>query len=157
VKIRNVDRLKRKLASLPIAARQEMRAALEKSAAEIVDLQRRFVPVKSGTLRKSIGYTFGDYAAQNANVRGVSGSSGTSKDKDLSVTVHAGDASAFYAAFVEFGTAPHVNRGRFAGSQHPGSPAEPFFYPGWRLGKKRAKGRIARAVNKAARKVASNK
>jgi len=88
VKIRNVDRLKRKLASLPIAARQEMRAALEKSAAEIVDLQRRFVPVKSGTLRKSIGYTFGDYAAQNANVRGVSGSSGTSKDKDLSVTVH---------------------------------------------------------------------
>lgn len=155
MKIRNVSRLKKKLASLPRIARQEMRKALDQSAAEIVDIQKRFAPFESGALRNSIDYTFGAYRAENSNVRGVTGGRGRLDDDDLTVTIHAGDAKAYYAAFVEFGTDPHINGGKFAGSKNPGTTAQPFFYPGYRLGKKRAKSRIARAATKAARKVAS--
>ena len=88
-------------------------------------------------------------------------------DPDLTVTIHAGDAKAFYAAFVEFGTTGHKIEAKLApalhlyGSgyvesvNHPGAAARPFFYPAWRLVKKKAKGRISRATNKAAKKVAA--
>lgn len=38
---------------------------------------------------------------------------------------------AYHAHFVEFGTKPHINGGLFAGSQHPGTRAQPFIRPGW--------------------------
>lgn len=38
---------------------------------------------------------------------------------------------AFYARFVEFGTAPRINGGRFAGTQHPGTAPQPFMRPAW--------------------------
>ena len=59
-----------------------------------------------------------------------------------------------YALGVEFGTAEHKNEGEFAGSENPGSHAEPFFYPAYRLGKKRYRARLGRAYSAAARKVA---
>jgi hypothetical protein len=54
----------------------------------------------------------------------------------------------FYARFVEFGTAPHINLGEFPDTLNPGFTSEPFFYPGFRARKKDS---IAR-INKAARK-----
>ena len=36
---------------------------------------------------------------------------------------------------VEFGTAPHVNGGQFAGTMHPGTKAQPFMRPAWDGGK----------------------
>jgi HK97 gp10 family phage protein len=48
--------------------------------------------------------------------------------------------SAFYARYVEFGTSH--------------SAAEPFFFPGYRLMKKRVKGQIRYSATKAVRKVA---
>lgn len=38
---------------------------------------------------------------------------------------------AFYARFVEFGTAPRINGGKFAGTQHPGTAPQPFMRPAW--------------------------
>ncbi|MBU4529177.1 MAG: hypothetical protein KUA43_18040 [Hoeflea sp.] len=32
---------------------------------------------------------------------------------------------------LEFGTEPHVNAGRFAGTQHPGTTAQPFLTPAY--------------------------
>lgn len=153
MKIKGVDKLKRKLKAMPKVARDEIHGALQKSAAEMAATAKNFAPVKSGALRASIGYTFGEYAPENSNVRGVGGG-GKLNDRDLTVTVHAGDAKAYYAAFVEFGTAPHENEGRFAGSEHPGASAHPYFFPAYRLVKKRVKSRISRATNKAAKKVA---
>lgn len=37
----------------------------------------------------------------------------------------------FYAHLVEFGSKPHINGGRFAGSKHPGTAAQPFIRPAW--------------------------
>ena len=136
MKIKGVHQLKRKLKKMPEAAKQEIRKALEKSAAEIVDLMRRMVPVDSGDLRDSIGWTWG--APPKAAVV-----MGTVGDAGLVITIYAGSDAAYYARMVEFGTmkmAPH-----------------PYFRPGFRLGKKRAKSRISRATNTAAKKVAAGR
>ena len=154
-KVQNVERLKKRLAAIPKRARVEIRKALEKGAQEIATMARVMAPQDSGDLRNSIGYTFGEFIPENSNVRGVQGGAGLG-DPDLSVTVHAGDAKAFYAAFIEFGTAPHPQGGQFAGTQHPGTAAQPFFFPAVRLLKKRVRGRINRAVKKAARDAVSS-
>lgn len=138
MKIKNKDRLKAKLAAIPKEARAEIHKALDKSATEMVQTAQSFAPVKSGKLRNSIGKTFGEYKADNPNVRGVTGSGVA--DPELTVTIHAGDQEAYYAAFVEFGT--------------KAAPAHPYFFPAWRLLKKRVTSRIKRAMTKAAKKVA---
>lgn len=165
MKIKNLDRFKRKLAAMPVVARQEIHSALQASAEEITDLMKRSAPVRSGALKRSIDYTFGQYTPDNANVRGVTG--GGRGGHDLSVTIHAGDEVAYYAAFVEFGTQGHRIKADRAPAlhlygdvfkeevDHPGASARPFFYPSWRIGKKKAKSRITRATNNAAKKVAA--
>jgi len=142
-----------KLARIQGAPRTAIHAALRQGAEEITAMQKRLAPRDSGDLADSIGYTFGDYRAQNANVRGVMG--GTSgNDPDLSVTLHAGDAKAYYAMFVEFGTAAHTAGGKFKGAQHPGTAPHPFFYPAYRALRKRAKSRISRATTKSIKEAA---
>ena len=140
MKIERREQLKAKMLALPQAIRLELRKALETSADEMADVARRFAPIDSGDLRASIGYTFGNYMADNANVRGVTGGGGAG-DNDLTVTVHAGSKAAFYASFLEFGTVKMA--------------AHPYFFPAYRLTKKRVKSRISRATTAAARKVAA--
>ncbi len=95
MEIQNLERFKRKLAKMPVVAREEIHAALQASAEEITDLMKRSAPTKSGALKRSIGYTFGEYKPANGNVRGVTG--GGRGGHDLSVTIHAGDEQAYYA------------------------------------------------------------
>ncbi|MCB5173646.1 HK97-gp10 family putative phage morphogenesis protein [Microvirga lenta] len=154
-RVRNRDKLLRKLAALPQKARQTIGPAIDQGAAEIVGMQKRLVPKESGALERSIRAVKGNYKAENANVRGVS-AGGVQGDPDLSVTIVAGDAAAWYARLVEFGTAPHENKGLFAGTQHPGTRPQPYFYPPVRALRKRVKSRITRATKKAAREVASS-
>lgn len=115
-------------------------------------MQKRFAPVDSGDLQMSIKYTFGYYAPDNANVRGT-GTSGAG-DPDLTVHIHAGDARAWYARIVEFGTRNARTIQNYFG--HKGvnvtvaaMPAQPFFYPAYRTLKKRMKSRLTRAARKA--------
>lgn len=145
MKIRNLDRLKRKLKRLPAVAREEIRAGLEKSAAEIVDLMQRMVPVDEGKLKASIGWTWGAPPEGSTVLAQAAGAAG------LAITIYAGDASTivtnsrgvqFQNAFLqEFGTAK--------------MKANPFFRPAWRLNRRRARSRISRAIGKAARRVAA--
>ncbi len=138
-----------KMARMGKAPRAAIKEAIRKSADEINALQRRLAPVVSGDLQLSIRYTFGTYKPDNANVRGVTASGGVG-DPDLTVHFHAGDKDAFYAAWIEFGTAgPWQIKGKFMGSTHPGFAAQPFFYPGFRALKKRAMRRINTAARKA--------
>lgn len=150
-RILGLDRLKKKLRRFPSVVEAEIRAAMEVSANEIVALAKSLAPADSGTLRNSIAWTYGD-APQGSIVLGkVKGS----QSGNLKITVYAGGPDAYYARFIEFGTAPHINGGRFAGSANPGTAAQPFFYPAYRATRKRAKGRVTRAVNKAAKRVAA--
>lgn len=147
--------LLQKMERMGKAPRAAAREALRKSADEINALQRRLAPVVSGDLQLSIRYTFGSYKPENANVRGVGASGGTG-DPDLTVHFHAGDAKAFYAAWIEFGTAgPWEIKGKFIGSTHPGFAAQPFFYPAFRSLRRKAMSRITRALRKAIKDAAS--
>ena len=139
MKILGRRKLERRLALMPEAARAEIRIAMEKSAAEIVALMKSLVPVDSGDLRDSIAWTWGE-APKGALVLGRTRKSLAAK-AGLSLTIYAGGGDAYYARFVEFGTVEMA--------------AQPFFFPAWRLGRKRARGRIARAASKAAKKVAA--
>ena len=58
-KIQGLDRLNRKLAKLPAVAKQMIRQAMEAKANEIVAMMKNLVPVDDGTLRDSIGWTWG--------------------------------------------------------------------------------------------------
>ena len=153
-KVQNRDRLLKKLADLPTKTRAAIKPAIQQGADEIVAMQKRLVPKRSHNLERSIKSVSGNYTPDNANVRGVGGG-GKGGDPDLTVHVVAGDAKAWYARLVEFGTAPHINGGKFKGTQHPGAKARPYFYPAVRALRRRVKSRITRATKKAAQQVAS--
>lgn len=144
--MQNRKRLLDRLKKIQGAPRKAMRAALEQGAQQVASHARSLAPKKSGALVKSIGYTFGNFTRGS----GVLATSGTREgDPDLTVTVHAGDATAFYASYVEFGTSPHTAGGKFKGAAHPGATAQPFFFPAWRANKRSVKARITRAMRKA--------
>lgn len=152
-KVQGLDRLNRKLKALPKAVEEEISKAMEQSANEIVALAKSLAPVDRGDLQMSISWTWGD-APKGSMVIGKVRAAGRGAG-NLQITVFAGGGDAWYARFIEFGTAPHINGGRFAGSTNPGTVAQPFFYPAYRASRKRAKGRVTRAVNKAAKRVAA--
>lgn len=153
MKVQGLDRLNRKLKALPKAAEEEISKAMEESANEIVALAKSLAPVESGDLQMSIGWTWGD-APKGSMVLGKVKSKGLGTG-NLQITVFAGVGDAFYARFIEFGTSSHENKGKFDGSQHPGTSAQPFFYPAYRAARKRAKGRVTRAITRSAKKVAA--
>jgi HK97 gp10 family phage protein len=144
VTIKGRRELVNKLGKLPPAARKRIRAALEKSAREMVTLARAAAPVgDTRRLRESIGYQFGAFEEnRKSRSRITSDTVGGVADPDLTVQVHAGGGEAFYARFVEFGT------------RKPHRPAKPFFYPAFRLARKKLLQRIKSATEKAAREVA---
>jgi len=132
--------LARKLKAIPQEAKSEIRKALEASAEEIVRLAKNLVPVDDGDLQMSISWTWGA-APKGAMVLG--NVIGPSDKNDLTITIYAGGGEAFYARWVEFGTQKMA--------------AQPFFLPAYRANRKRARARISRGVNKAAKKVASSR
>lgn len=155
--------LRKKARALPAVAKQEIMAAMEAGAAEVVSMAKGLVPVDRGDLRDSIGWTWGDppkgsiVIARTRPLRNAG---------DLRLTIFAGNDRAFYARWVEFGTAAHSTakgadrsskRKRVAaGHMHPGARAHPFFFPSYRANRKRIKSRVSRAITKAAKKVAAS-
>lgn len=108
------------------------------------------MPVDHGGLQASITWRWGN----DAKIA-YSQTLGSVGQHELSARISAGNSKVRYAHLVEFGTHAHIAGGKFAGAEIPAIPAQPFFYPGYRLGKKRAKSRIARAITRAAKKVAA--
>lgn len=131
MKIQNRDRLRRKILSLPAFVRQELGAALQKSGDEITSIQKTLAPEEDGTLKGTIRNT---YDESDLRVTMTAGGPETTKPIREGLS-----ADYDYALAQEFGTKE--------------MPANPFFFPGYRLGKKRAKSRITRGINKAAKRV----
>lgn len=150
-KIQGLDRLNRKLAKLPAVAKQMIRQAMEAKANEIVAMMKNLVPVDDGTLRDSIGWTWGKAPKGSLTLASVKATG----DSDMTLTIYAGNKEAFYARWVEFGTARHENGGLFAGSIHPGTTAQPFFFVSWRANKRRTVRAIRKASRDSAKKVAA--
>ncbi|NTA58430.1 HK97 gp10 family phage protein [Agrobacterium tumefaciens] len=148
--IRGLDKLNRKLKQLPAAAEKRIKEAMGQGADEIVALMKALVAVDSGELRDSIGWTWGDAPKYSQKIATVK-----STDGKLVITIYAGNSKVRYAHLVEFATKAHENGGLYAGTQHPGTKAQPFFFVSYRALRRRTKSRITRAINKSAKEVAS--
>lgn len=133
-------RLQARLAKVPEVARAAAQKAMEEAAQEIVDAMRAAVPVDSGALRDSIGWTWGDVPAGSFTITEIrSGKNKGDQYATLRIKIYAGDKKAFYARFVEFGT-------------KTGMVAQPFFFPTWKAKKGDFKRSVREAVRAAVRK-----
>lgn len=113
----NRDRLRRRMKAIPTGVRKAAREQLRKNAEELVQTQQGFAPQDAGDLKASI------------KQQDVSDSTRISR------RVSAGDSSAPYASWVEFG--------------HGQAAPRPFFWPAYRLKRRRFKARMTRAAKKA--------
>lgn len=122
----------KRMAAIPVAARAAVQPALVKGAEEIAAIQRGLAPRDEGDLIGSIEVTG---PGQNTPPYSQPGGSMVVPENMAAITV--GNTDVRYPHLQEFGTTNH--------------PAQPFFWPGFRLGRKRALNRIKRAVGKAIR------
>lgn len=137
-KVLRLEKLQKKLNAMPKIARQEIQTALEQAATEIVELAKSLVPEDTGDLKDSIGWTWGKVPKGAMTLGKVRAAELAG---DLTITIYAGNNEAFYARWVEFGTQKMKDR--------------PYFYPAFRALRKRSRSRVTRAINRAAKKVAS--
>lgn len=139
--VKGLARLQARFRQLPEAIRIEVRRTLEMNADDMVDAMKRLVPVESGALRDSIGWTWGKAPKGSIAVGKVA----ENESSDMAITIYAGtrdkslgDRDAFYARFQEFGTRNMA--------------ANPFFWPSVRSNRTKARSRLSRNVRKAAMK-----
>lgn len=121
--IQGLAELHKALQDLPVKLEKKiLRGALRAGAKVMADAAKSNVPVKSGALRKSIRL------------------SAKTKRGRVTATVKAGNAQAFYAHMVEFGTAAHriapkkadalaTPAGPRKSIEHPGAKPKPFMRP----------------------------
>lgn len=136
-------RAKRIFKQLPQTVTLRLEAQNAKNARILANVMRGFVPIDEGVLDASI------IAVKVKRPSGVAWS------------VRAGDFDAYYARFVEFGTdareaqEPRRNA-RYkrrlvmttAIAAHHGTKAQPFFWPAYRMMKRRMKSGMSRAGKK---------
>lgn len=132
-KVKGLAEYKRRWGAIPATVRKNMRYELEEIAEQIVAQMYSLAPQLTGDLAGSIGWTWGD--APEGSL--VIGQVGNNKYGAMRITIYAGGGDQFYALFQEFGT--------------KNMPANPFFYPVWRVNRRRVRSRVTRAIKKAVR------
>ena len=125
-----LSRFQKRMRAIPVEVRKAVVPALEKSGDEIADAMRALAPEDTGDLVGSIEVTL---PGQQTPPYSHPGGAKVVAENEVAITV--GNADVRYPHLVEYGT------------QH--APAQPFFWPGFRLNRKRAENRIKRAVSKA--------
>lgn len=136
--VKGLDALHARFDAIPQRIVAEVTKQLEKEAAKVVADMKRLVPVETGALRDSIGWTWGAAPKGSLTIGSVKG-----RDYGrLSITIYVGtrdkargNADAFYARWQEFGTVK--------------MPANPFFFPAWRSNKTRVNNNIRGAIKRA--------
>jgi HK97 gp10 family phage protein len=124
-------RLQKRLKAIPEGVKAAVKPALEKSGNELVGTMKQLAEASrdSGDLIDSIQMTPGGKATPLYRQPG-----GSTVVPENSVAITAGNSEVRYPHVVEYGTQK--------------APAQPFFWPAYRLLKKRITNRIKRAVSK---------
>ena len=136
-------RIVAKLKQIPAVAVDAARLAMEEGAQEIVDAMKAAVPVLSGDLRDSIGWTWGELPPGTFMIDEIrSGKNKGDQYATLRIKIYAGSRKAFYGRFKEFGTKDQ--------------PAHPFFFPVWKAKKADMKKKIRDRVREAIREAWRN-
>jgi Bacteriophage HK97-gp10, putative tail-component len=120
------EKLKARLAAIPKAVKQAVAPAIEAAAEDLARSMRDLAHVRHGALRDSITVT-------------PPGGTTPKGDRVAGETQSFVTADAGHATYVEFG---HMADGKHV-------PAEPFFWPAYRLRKKALQAQIKRAVRAA--------
>lgn len=122
----------RRMNAIPKAAREAVRPALMQGAYDVADAIEALAPEDTGDLKGSVAVTGAGQATPPHSQPG-----GAKVVPENSVAVTVGNTDVRYPHLVEHGTAK--------------APAQPFFWPGFRLARKKAQDRIKRAIGKAIR------
>jgi HK97 gp10 family phage protein len=118
------------------------RAAMEQGATETVGMMKRLVPVETGELRDSIGWTWGKAPAGSLTI----GTVGSTNYATMRITIYAGNEKTRVGQRNQFQLARIIEFGTQI------MPAQPYFFPSWRTMRKRVQSRIKRATKQAIRK-----
>lgn len=142
------DALARRLAAIPEQVKRLVQPAILKSVQEVAAAAKTLAEASrdDGDLIESIEAT-----GPGGTTPAYSSDGGRRTLDELQGAVTVGSPDMRHGHLVEFGTDPHTNGGQFAGTQHPGTKAQPFLLPAWRLNKRRVENRINRAIRKAIR------
>lgn len=127
-----LKRFQERMRAIPEDVRKAVKPALVSAADTVADTQRALAPVDSGDLELSIHVTEPGEATPP-----YSQPSGSRVADELEAVVTVGDSDVRYPHLVEYGTTK--------------TAAQPFFWPGFRLSRKRAEGKVKRAISKAIR------
>lgn len=136
-------RIVAQLKRIPEVAVDAARQAMEEGAQEIVDAMRAAAPFKSGDLRDSIGWTWGELPPGTFMIDEIrSGKNQGEQYATLRLKIYAGSNDAYYARFIEFGTVK--------------APAHPFFFPTWKAKKAALRKKIRERVRAAIKEAWAN-
>lgn len=127
-----LNRLLRRIAAIPKGVKEAVKPALQKSGDELTSRMKLLVPKDSHDLEHSIVAT---PAGQSTPAYSQPGGSMVVPENTVMVT--AGNSAVRYPHLPEYGTAH--------------APAQPYFWPAFRLTRKRIATRIKRAIGKAVR------
>lgn len=127
---RDLARITRKLEAIPRRVREAVAPALQKSGDEITGTMKALAPEDTGDLKNSLTVTPGGQRTPAYSQPG-----GSQVVPVGAIAITAGNEKVRYAHLAEYGTAE--------------APAQPFFWPAYRLLKKRTGNRIKRALRKA--------
>jgi len=142
-KVLGREKLMRRLKIFVPDAEKEMTEAKELSMAEVASKIAARAPYDTGEYYDSLE---SGLVKDNPQARKRPGYR-KSKDEEA-----VGIFGKWYWRLIEFGTAPHVNGGMFAGSEHPGSQAKPHVFPTWRANRNNVKKKVRQGLNKAVKK-----
>lgn len=105
-----------------------LRRSLRKAAAPMRDRAKELAPVDDGELRDSIIVGGMLNKSQRSKHRKLTADERSAVELFVGPSYKLG-AGGRHGHLVEFGTAPHIVGGLFAGAQHPGTAPQPFMRP----------------------------
>lgn len=121
-----------RMRAIPKAAREAVKPALMQGGHEIAEAMEALAPEDTGDLKGSIAVT-----GPLQQTPPYSQPGGAYIVPENAVAITAGNKDVRYPHLQEFGTTSH--------------PAQPFFWPGFRLARKKAERRIKRVIARAIR------
>ena len=125
-----IKRFQQRMRAIPDNVKRATIPAVITSAQEIADMAEHFAPEDTGDLVGSIGVT-----GPGQQTPPYSQPGGSHTVPENGAAVHVGNATVRYPHLQEFGTAHHA--------------AQPFFWPAYRMLRKRSANRIKRAMARA--------
>lgn len=136
--VQNIAKVTRQIMAFPAKVKTAVKAEMARQADEVVRLAKQFAPEgDTGNLRDSIGWVWGTIIPKGSvRIGGVGNDRAAPNQKsDMVITIFAGNRDAFYARWQEFGTQAMT--------------ANPFFYPAYRLRRRKIRAGINKAIRTA--------